>query len=103
MKRILLAALLFAAAINSANASPIKDPNKLNALVVGESTSEQVLESLGQPVHEDHNPDGRFVYVYDLDLPDANDPKAPAMKGMVSILFGSDSKLIRFRIYKQDL
>lgn len=54
----------------------------------GETTPDEVKSKLGTPVHEDYNPDGRFVYSYRVD------------KGVLAnFLFGKDKKLIRIAGY----
>lgn len=66
-------------------------PKALGEYVAGESTSALVLRCVGKPHHEDHNPDGRFTYLYNLD-----------QSVTVVFLFDSQSKLIRYRGYKQN-
>lgn len=46
---------------------------------------------MGQPEHEDHNPDGRYVYIY-----------RPDVHTIMSFLFDAKGKLIRTRGYRQD-
>ena len=43
----------------------ILDPAIVGTLKQGTTTSDEVKQKLGPPVHEDHNKDGRFVYLYD--------------------------------------
>jgi hypothetical protein len=66
-------------------------PASVDGYTAGESTSEFVKECLGIPIHEDHNPDGRFVYLYQIDG-----------KTKVAFLFDASGKLIRTRGYQQN-
>lgn len=66
-------------------------PRAPGEYVAGESTSALVLRCLGKPHHEDHNPDGRFTYLYNLN-----------QSATVVFLFDSQNKLIRHRGYKQN-
>ena len=54
---------------------------------------------MGAPAHEDHNPDGRFVYIYEFKLPVKDDPSKPPASGKIALLFGPDHKLIRRNVY----
>ena len=73
---------------NLASAAPADCPTKLGEYVAGEATSDFVKHCMGEPGFENHNPDGRFVYIYDLDA----DTKA-------AFLFNLSGKLIRIRGY----
>jgi outer membrane protein assembly factor BamE (lipoprotein component of BamABCDE complex) len=82
----------------SAAALAAVDPDSLSSLKKGQS-SEQVKAALGSsPLSEDHNPDGRFVYVYEY-----LSAKDPADKGYVTLLFGKDKKLLKLEAYKQNV
>jgi len=65
-------------------------PSILSEYKEGETTATEVKRCLGDPVHEDHNSDGRFVYVY-----------SPDEKTMATFLFDSSEKLIRIRSYSK--
>jgi hypothetical protein len=77
------------AAAGCAAPRPADCPKFVTDYVVGEATSDFVRSCMGQPVSEDHNPDGRYVYLYDL---------APHVK--VAFLFDSSGKLIRRQGYQ---
>ena len=71
------------------------NPEALGKLKKGES-SDHVRELFGSPTSEDHNPDGRFVYVYEYEsLKDSSD------KGFVTLLFGKDRKLLKLEAFKK--
>lgn len=71
------------------------DPEALAKLKKGE-TSDHVRELFGSPTSEDHNPDGRFVYVYEYkSLKDSSE------KGFVTLLFGKDKRLLKLEAYKK--
>ena len=66
-------------------------PERLDGFTNGEATAEQIKGCLGQPHHEDHNPDGRFVYLYNL-----------KNKITITYLFESSGVLTRTNVYKKD-
>lgn len=70
------------------------DPDTLSKLKKGQ-TSQQVKDTLGSPTSEDHNPDGRFVYVYEY-----QSAKDPTEKGYATLLFGKDKRLQQLQAYK---
>jgi hypothetical protein len=78
----------------------ITSVEKLNALRPGHTTAESVKTDFGEPESEDRNPDGRFVFLYPFSLPNKVDPNSPPLRGVVSFLFGGDSRLIRMRLYE---
>ena len=66
----------------------------------GKTTAAQAVATLGKPVHEDHNADGRFVYLYNYDLSDRKNPQRPHLKGMLALLFSATGTLERKLYYK---
>lgn len=58
--------------------------------VQGMATADQVKAKLGKPSYEDHNPDGRFIYMYDQ----------PGSR-VTAYLFDSGGHLIRIRAYQR--
>ena len=64
-------------------------PSNIAKFPIGETTSEHVISCMGKPQHEDYNPDGRFVYLYDT-------------KGntILTYVFGEDKKLIKIVGYE---
>ena len=100
----LIQVLIFVLALLLANpifAATITDPSAFSAFKEGATTSQEVKAALGAAVHEDHNPDGRYVYLYDFDFPADGDK--PAMKGMASFLFSKEDTIIRIRFYKSTI
>ena len=73
-----------------ANTPPADCPSTLGGYKEGQATSEQVKQCLGKPVHEDRNPDGRYVYMYNI------------QGNTVAFLFDSAGKLIRIRGYTKN-
>jgi len=83
--------LVACASTPSSTRSSSACPNTVGGFVAGEATSEFVRGCLGKPKHEDRNPDGRYVYLYDID------------KGTtVAFLFDSAGRLVRTRGYQQN-
>lgn len=74
------------------SASTTDCPSNLSGYKEGVSTTQQVKACMGAPSDEDHNPDGRFVYGYQL-----------KDKTLVKFLFNSNGTLIRVRAYSVDL
>ncbi|MDB5990085.1 MAG: hypothetical protein JWQ10_1488 [Herbaspirillum sp.] len=67
-------------------------PERLDGFANGLSSAEQIKTCLGQPpAHEDHNPDGRFVYLYNLKNGIA-----------ITYLFEPSGLLIRTNAYKKN-
>lgn len=64
-------------------------PSNIAKFPVGETTSDHVVSCMGEPQHENYNPDGRFIYMYEV-------------KGNITLnyLFGKDKKLIKIVGYK---
>ena len=64
-------------------------PSNIAKFPVGETTSDHVVSCMGKPQHEDYNPDGRFVYLYET-------------KGntILTYLFSKDKKLIKIVGYE---
>jgi hypothetical protein len=52
--------------VSTAASSNSSCPSRLDGFENGVATAEQVKICIGAPHHEDHNPDGRFVYLYHL-------------------------------------
>lgn len=69
--------------------SSTKCPKNIAKFPTGETTSEDVLSCMGKPQHEDYNPDGRFVYLYETPT-----------KTVLTYLFGQDKKLIKIVGYE---
>lgn len=69
-------------------ASSSPGPTSSSPFTEGKSTADEIKVALGKPSHEDHNPDGRFVYIYDA-----------SSGGMTAYLFDSKGVLIRIRRY----
>lgn len=65
-------------------------PERLDGFINGEATADQIKGCLGNPHHEDHNPDGRFVYLYTL-----------KNKITITYLFESTGVLTRTNAYKK--
>ncbi|WP_020580864.1 hypothetical protein [Endozoicomonas elysicola] len=65
-------------------------PDNVAKFPVGETTSEDVVSCMGKPQHEDYNPDGRFVYIYDT-----------PQEIILSYLFGENKKLIKIAAYEK--
>lgn len=63
-------------------------PTTYNGFKEGEATSADVKACLGDPINEDHNKDGRYVYVY-----------SPSDNRMFTYLFDPHGKLVAFRAY----
>lgn len=65
-------------------------PSNIAKFPVVETTSDHVVSCMGKPQHEDYNPDGRFVYLYET-------------KGntILTYLFGKDKKLIKIVGYEK--
>lgn len=52
---------------SSVFAEPARCSSLIDGYVKGSSTAQFVQSCLGEPNHKDHNPDGRFVYLYRFD------------------------------------
>lgn len=70
---------------------PENCPKTLGDYKAGEATSKLVQSCLGWPIHEDHNPDGRYAYVYEMDS-----------ATNVIFVFDTSGKLIRTKGYKHN-
>ena len=79
----------------------ITDASKVNSLEKGKTTSDEVVKLFGKPEHEDHNPDGRFVYLYKCSLP-SKTQGAPPFNGMITFLFSKDKTFIKYQVYKSN-
>ena len=64
-------------------------PERLDGFVNGDATAKAIVTCIGKPASEDHNPDGRFVYLYKL-------------KDNITItyLFDTNETLVRTNVYK---
>jgi hypothetical protein len=67
-----------------------KCPKNIAKFPITETTSDDVLLCMGKPRHEDYNPDGRFVYLYET-----------PQKVALTYLFGKDKKLIKIIGYEK--
>lgn len=66
-------------------------PERLDGFENGKATAEQIKGCLGPPHYGDHNPDGRFVYLYNL------------KNGItVTYLFDAGGVLTRMSVYKKN-
>jgi outer membrane protein assembly factor BamE (lipoprotein component of BamABCDE complex) len=99
MKRVFLG-LVFAVLSASASAGTITDVSKVNSIHREQTSAAQVKAILGEPVHEDHNPDGRFIYMYNFDLPNVKSPQAPHVKGLMAFLFNANGTFQVLRVYQ---
>lgn len=81
---------LIAGCATTSNA-PANCPKIVGGYKAGETTSQLVQSCLGSPFHENHNPDGRYVYLYKIDTTTT-----------IAFLFDSSGKLIRTQGYKQN-
>lgn len=70
----------------AATAAPC--PKTVDGYTAGQTYASAVKRCLGAPAHEDHNPDGHFVYIYNL-------PEGQ----MTAFLFDSASMLVRTSSY----
>lgn len=66
-------------------------PKKIGEYKVGEATADQIKSCLGAPVDENHNPDGRYVYLYEVEN-----------NITVGFLFDASGKLMRTSGYKRN-
>lgn len=64
-------------------------PSNKAKFPIGETTSYHVISCMGKPQHEDYNPDGRFVYLYES-----------KQNVILTYLFGEDKKLIKIVGYE---
>lgn len=64
-------------------------PERLDQFVDGGASALFIVKCIGKPANEDHNPDGRFVYLYKL-------------KGGITItyLFDPNGLLLGTRVYQ---
>jgi hypothetical protein len=72
----------------SRSSRPANCPDNAGGYVDGVATSDFVKSCLGNPSHIDKNPDGRYVYLYNL-----------RSGTVITFLFDSSGKLIRTRGY----
>ena len=68
----------------------MKCPKNIAKFPIAKTTSDDVLSCMGKPRHEDYNPDGRFVYLYET-----------PQKVALTYLFGKDKKLIKITGYEK--
>lgn len=68
-----------------------KCPENIANFPIGETTSDDVISCMGKPIHEDYNPDGRFVYLYET-------PK----EVVLAYVFGKDKKLVKVTGFKKN-
>lgn len=64
-------------------------PSNLAKFPIGETTSDHVISCMGKPKHEDYNPDGRFVFLYEA-----------KNNVILTYLFGEDKLLIKVVVYE---
>jgi outer membrane protein assembly factor BamE (lipoprotein component of BamABCDE complex) len=89
-----LAALAFAGAVAAADL-PV---DKLNGFKAGQTTKAQVLATLGSPITQSHNPDGRSALLYDYSVPQT--AANPTVKEMVvGLVFDAHNFLLVVRFY----
>lgn len=67
-----------------------KPATPAGAIMEGQTTADQIKSKLGKPSYEDHNPDGRFIYMYDQ-----------PNNQVVAYLFDAKGVLIRIRAYQR--
>jgi hypothetical protein len=96
---MLSAVLSMSLALVAVPANAAVDASTLSMLTEGTTTASEIRDKYGVPKHEDRNPDGRFVYLYDISSP-PRDMAGPTGEATVAFLFGSDEKLIRMLFYK---
>jgi len=70
-----------------ANTPPADCPTTLGGYKEGQATSVEVKQCLGKPAHENRNPDGRYIYMYNI------------QGNTIAFLFDSTGKLIRIKGY----
>lgn len=87
----LLLPFVFLSGCATAAAPKATCPTTVAGYAAGETTSDFIKSCMGQPEHENHNPDGRYVYIY-----------RPDVHTIMSFLFDAKGKLIRTRGYRQD-
>jgi hypothetical protein len=77
----------------TATPAPVTAPADATAsatsFVEGKSTAAEIKAALGKPKHENHNPDGRFVYLY-----------STKDGAIIAYLFDKEGVLTRIRGYK---
>jgi len=100
MKRLMMLVVMSLGVCNISFADTIEDVTKLNSLKQGATTSEDVIGTFGKPLRENHNPDGRFIYVYNCRLPDKDGPSNPPLVGEITFLFGPDHRFVRLSVYQ---
>jgi hypothetical protein len=67
-----------------------KCPSNIAKFPIGETTSDDVVSCMGKPRHEDYNPDGRFVYLYES-----------SKNITLTYLFGKNKKLVKITGYEK--
>jgi hypothetical protein len=100
MKQLSAMLLLASTLCSMSWADTIEDASKISGLKAGATTSAEVQALFGKPVHEDHNPDGRFVYLYECRLAYKGAPAKPPLVGKIAFLFAPDSRYVRFSLYQ---
>ena len=98
--RSLLLGLILAAVSISVFAQTVTDVAEVNSLHRGQTTAAEAMAALGAPVHEDHNPDGRFIYLYKFDLPNVKQPQSPHIHGLFALLFSAGGTFQGLRVYE---
>lgn len=86
------AAAILLAGVSAMASAADNCPERLDGFEKGAATAEQIKACLGAPQHEDHNPDGRSVYLYRLKNGIA-----------ITYLFDSNGVYQQFRAYKDNL
>ena len=100
MVRKLSLAVAFSLSLLASNSSIASvDFQSLSTVKEGTTTAQDIQKQYGAPDHEDHNPDGRYVYLYKVASPPP-DIAGPTGEATASFLFGKDDKLIRMRFFK---
>lgn len=89
-------------ASNTASAGTITDPEKVNQFHRGQTTAVQVKAALGTPYYVDHNKDGRFIYMYQFDLPNKDKPDSPHENGIIAFVFNAKGVFQYARAYEKN-
>jgi outer membrane protein assembly factor BamE (lipoprotein component of BamABCDE complex) len=100
MNRWILAALACFSIMTAANAADLP-ADKINAFVRGQTTKDQVLQSLGTPSFANHNPDGRSALLYSYTVPVTEKNKS-LHEAVVALLFDAHDVFLGLRVYAKN-